>query len=235
MTAPTPSVVADTPELAHGETAVNPRPVPKTRRIRAVAAALPYVASMGNYRTGALSGTLTWVRRRAAERERRDGPAAVRSHRKEGRWPSGAGRLRLRRGPRRPGSYCRHRPADVCRAARRRLAGSPAPRLGEAGHDLVDCGCTGSARPGRSAFAAACLISVGAHAASSPFGITTPDSSGNYFGGPLGPIFAWVAVHQASFYRALTCPDSHADRLRHRLRPLGRGRVEHRRDSFSRL
>jgi ABC-type nickel/cobalt efflux system permease component RcnA len=43
-----------------------------------------------------------------------------------------------------------------------------------------------------------------AEAAQSPFGVATPDSSGYYFGGPLGPLFAWVAVHQAHFYRALT-------------------------------
>jgi nickel/cobalt transporter (NicO) family protein len=52
--------------------------------------------------------------------------------------------------------------------------------------------------------AAACVVSVAAHAATSPFGIATPDTSGNYFGGPLGPVFAWVAVHQAAFYRSLT-------------------------------
>jgi nickel/cobalt transporter (NicO) family protein len=43
-----------------------------------------------------------------------------------------------------------------------------------------------------------------AHAASSPFGIATPDSSGPGFGGPLAPVFIWIAVHQAAFYRALT-------------------------------
>ena len=53
---------------------------------------------------------------------------------------------------------------------------------------------------------AACLVAAAAHAASSPFGIATPDTSGggSYFGGPLGPVFAWVAVHQAAFYRSLT-------------------------------
>ena len=51
--------------------------------------------------------------------------------------------------------------------------------------------------------ALACLVAQ-AQAASSPFGIATPDSSGPHFGGPLAPIFAWVAVHQAEFYRALT-------------------------------
>ncbi|HZP18571.1 MAG TPA: nickel/cobalt transporter, partial [Bauldia sp.] len=45
---------------------------------------------------------------------------------------------------------------------------------------------------------------IDAHAATSPFGIATPDSSGSYFGGPLGSFFAWIAVHQAHFYKALT-------------------------------
>jgi hypothetical protein len=39
MMAPTPNVVADTPALAQGEIAVNPRPVPRTKRMRAIAAA----------------------------------------------------------------------------------------------------------------------------------------------------------------------------------------------------
>lgn len=43
-----------------------------------------------------------------------------------------------------------------------------------------------------------------AWAAKSPFGVATPDSSGNSFAGPLGGIFAWVAFYQAEFYRALT-------------------------------
>jgi len=51
--------------------------------------------------------------------------------------------------------------------------------------------------------ALACLVAR-AQAAASPFGIATPDSSGAHFGGPLAPVFAWVAVHQAEFYRALT-------------------------------
>jgi ABC-type nickel/cobalt efflux system permease component RcnA len=42
-----------------------------------------------------------------------------------------------------------------------------------------------------------------AQAATSPFGIATPDGGGG-LGGPLGPFFAWIAVHQAHFYRALT-------------------------------
>jgi ABC-type nickel/cobalt efflux system permease component RcnA len=54
------------------------------------------------------------------------------------------------------------------------------------------------------ALAAFLLAAPLADAAQSPFGIATPDSSGYYFGGPLGPLFAWVAVHQAHFYRALT-------------------------------
>lgn len=50
------------------------------------------------------------------------------------------------------------------------------------------------------------LLAVGfeAHAAKSPFGIATPDSTGNSFGGPFGPIFAWIAFHQAQFYRSMT-------------------------------
>jgi nickel/cobalt transporter (NicO) family protein len=49
------------------------------------------------------------------------------------------------------------------------------------------------------------LVDTGtAWAAKSPFGIATPDSSGNPFSGPLGGIFAWVAYYQAEFYRALT-------------------------------
>jgi ABC-type nickel/cobalt efflux system permease component RcnA len=48
-------------------------------------------------------------------------------------------------------------------------------------------------------------MAAGAHAAQSPFGIATPDSTGGaWFGGPLGPVFAWIAVHQSHFYKALT-------------------------------
>lgn len=54
------------------------------------------------------------------------------------------------------------------------------------------------------AFAALVLTVSAAAAVQSPFGVATPDSSGYYFGGPLGPFFAWIAVHQAHFYRALT-------------------------------
>lgn len=57
------------------------------------------------------------------------------------------------------------------------------------------------------AIPAAPLLLVGtgtAWAAKSPFGVATPDSSGNPFAGPLGGIFAWVALYQAEFYRALT-------------------------------
>ena len=43
-----------------------------------------------------------------------------------------------------------------------------------------------------------------AHAAKSPFGIGTPETGSAWFGGPLGPFFMWIAVHQAQFYRALT-------------------------------
>ena len=38
----------------------------------------------------------------------------------------------------------------------------------------------------------------------SPFGIATPDSAGPAFGGPLGGFFAWVAMWQSEFYKALT-------------------------------
>jgi len=40
--------------------------------------------------------------------------------------------------------------------------------------------------------------------AKGPLGIGTPESGGAWFGGPLGPFFMWIAVHQAQFYRALT-------------------------------
>jgi ABC-type nickel/cobalt efflux system permease component RcnA len=40
-------------------------------------------------------------------------------------------------------------------------------------------------------------------ASKSPFGIATPDSPGG-FGGPLAPVFAWIALRQAEFYRMLT-------------------------------
>jgi ABC-type nickel/cobalt efflux system permease component RcnA len=43
-----------------------------------------------------------------------------------------------------------------------------------------------------------------AHAAKSPFGIGTPETGSSGFGGPLGPFFMWIALHQAHFYRALT-------------------------------
>lgn len=40
-------------------------------------------------------------------------------------------------------------------------------------------------------------------ASQSPFGVGTPDSTGG-FGGPLAPVFAWIALRQAEFYRTLT-------------------------------
>jgi nickel/cobalt transporter (NicO) family protein len=43
-----------------------------------------------------------------------------------------------------------------------------------------------------------------AFAVQSPFGIATPDSTGPAFTGPLGGVFAWVALRQAAFYRILT-------------------------------
>ncbi len=52
--------------------------------------------------------------------------------------------------------------------------------------------------------AAVCLsLGVPEALAKSPFGIATPDGGGG-FGGPLGPFFAWIAVHQAAFYKSLT-------------------------------
>ena len=49
------------------------------------------------------------------------------------------------------------------------------------------------------------LASVSAaFAVQTPFGIATPDSTGPAFTGPLGGVFAWVALRQAEFYRVLT-------------------------------
>jgi ABC-type nickel/cobalt efflux system permease component RcnA len=56
--------------------------------------------------------------------------------------------------------------------------------------------------------AAALVLLALTHASSalakSPFGIATPDTTGPAFSGPLGGFFAWVALYQAEFYRALT-------------------------------
>ena len=51
---------------------------------------------------------------------------------------------------------------------------------------------------------ASLVLAGAAHAATSPFGIGTPETGSAWFGGPLGPFFMWIAVHQAHFYRALT-------------------------------
>jgi ABC-type nickel/cobalt efflux system permease component RcnA len=57
---------------------------------------------------------------------------------------------------------------------------------------------------------AACAVAVvlmhadAALAAKSPFGIATPDATGPAFTGPLGGLFAVVAMYQAEFYQALT-------------------------------
>jgi nickel/cobalt exporter len=51
---------------------------------------------------------------------------------------------------------------------------------------------------------AALALAEPALATKSPFGVATPDSSGGAFGGPLGPLFQWVALRQAEFYRTLT-------------------------------
>lgn len=40
--------------------------------------------------------------------------------------------------------------------------------------------------------------------AQSPFGISTPDGGGGAFGGPLAPMFAWIAARQSEFYQSLT-------------------------------
>jgi nickel/cobalt transporter (NicO) family protein len=54
------------------------------------------------------------------------------------------------------------------------------------------------------AMAVIAILSAGeTWATSSPFGIATPDSTGG-FGGPLAPLFAWIAMRQAEFYRVLT-------------------------------
>ncbi|MCP4385436.1 MAG: nickel/cobalt transporter [Hyphomicrobiales bacterium] len=52
--------------------------------------------------------------------------------------------------------------------------------------------------------AAVALFVAPALAAQSPFGIGTPDGPGGGFGGPLGPLFAWIAAQQSAFYRSLT-------------------------------
>ncbi|HVY19078.1 MAG TPA: hypothetical protein VHA70_03230 [Bauldia sp.] len=52
-------------------------------------------------------------------------------------------------------------------------------------------------------FAALLMLPAVAHA-SGPFGIGTPEQGGAGFGGPLGPFFVWIAVHQSHFYQALT-------------------------------
>lgn len=48
------------------------------------------------------------------------------------------------------------------------------------------------------------LALAGLAQAQSPFGVSTPDTGGGSFGGPLGPFFAWVAGYQQAFYRDLT-------------------------------
>jgi nickel/cobalt exporter len=47
-------------------------------------------------------------------------------------------------------------------------------------------------------------LTKAALAVPSPFGVATPDSSGPAFAGPLGGLFAWVALQQAEFYHVLT-------------------------------
>jgi len=62
-----------------------------------------------------------------------------------------------------------------------------------------------SLKLGRIALAGLALVAAAgvAHAAS-PFGIATPDSGGAAFGGPLGPLFMWIAQRQQEFYATLT-------------------------------
>jgi ABC-type nickel/cobalt efflux system permease component RcnA len=48
------------------------------------------------------------------------------------------------------------------------------------------------------------VVAGDALAAQSPFGVATPDGGGSAFGGPLAPVFAWIALRQAEFYRMLT-------------------------------
>jgi ABC-type nickel/cobalt efflux system permease component RcnA len=49
------------------------------------------------------------------------------------------------------------------------------------------------------------LVHSGHAHAQSPFGISTPDSPrGLGWAGPLAPVFTWIALRQAEFYRALT-------------------------------
>jgi nickel/cobalt exporter len=48
------------------------------------------------------------------------------------------------------------------------------------------------------------VIAGDAVAAQSPFGVATPDGGGGAFGGPLAPVFTWIALRQAEFYRMLT-------------------------------
>jgi nickel/cobalt exporter len=53
--------------------------------------------------------------------------------------------------------------------------------------------------------AMAVLVHAGHAHAQSPFGISTPDSPrGIGWAGPLAPVFGWIALRQAEFYRALT-------------------------------
>lgn len=67
-----------------------------------------------------------------------------------------------------------------------------------------------SGRTGRAtAFALlACLATVAllapAMAAGGPFGVGAPEPTAAPMSGPLGPVFAWIAAWQSSFYRLLT-------------------------------
>ncbi|CAN5134847.1 hypothetical protein BH10PSE9_BH10PSE9_05220 [soil metagenome] len=62
-----------------------------------------------------------------------------------------------------------------------------------------------SLKLGRITLAATILAAAaGAAHAASPFGIATPDGGGAVFGGPLGPLFMWIAQRQQEFYGTLT-------------------------------
>ncbi|MEJ2623948.1 MAG: hypothetical protein P8Z80_05230, partial [Pseudolabrys sp.] len=78
--------------------------------------------------------------------------------------------------------------------------------------DLDAMPMTRSRRPLLTIMAGATLPLLNMNAAFAvytPFGIATPDSSGVAFTGPLGGLFAWVALRQAEFYKLLTTSLEH--------------------------
>jgi nickel/cobalt exporter len=64
----------------------------------------------------------------------------------------------------------------------------------------------GRLAPATASLAAILWVAQGsaAFAVRSPFGVATPDSSGQAFTGPFGSFFVWVAIWQSEFYKALT-------------------------------